>query len=93
MDRDLAKTCLRAFADSEGPDQTARMHPRSLICAFVVHKESLGTTEHNYSKTPDQTIYVRWLILIFSVCIYPEVTFSRVTAPINVLRLMRPTNT
>ena len=28
------KTCLRAYADSEGPDQTA--HPRSLIRAFAV---------------------------------------------------------
>ena len=29
-----AKTCLRAYANSEGPDQTA--HPRSLIRAFTV---------------------------------------------------------
>ena len=28
------KTCVRAYADSEGPDQTA--HPRSLIRAFAV---------------------------------------------------------
>ena len=29
-----AKTCLRAYADSEGPDKPA--HPRSLIRAFIV---------------------------------------------------------
>ena len=29
-----AKTCLRAYADSEGPDQTA--HPRSMLRAFAV---------------------------------------------------------
>ena len=32
-----AKTCLRAYADSEGPDQTA--HPRSLIRAFTVRQQ------------------------------------------------------
>ena len=31
------ETCLRAYADREGPDQTS--HPRSLIKAFAVHKE------------------------------------------------------
>ena len=30
----LAKTCPQAYADSEGPDQTA--HPRILIRAFSV---------------------------------------------------------
>ena len=33
-----AKPCLRAYADSEGPDQTA--HPRSLIRAFTVRKQN-----------------------------------------------------
>ena len=33
IDRAMEK-CLRAYADSEGPDQTA--HPRSLIRAFTV---------------------------------------------------------
>ena len=32
----LAKTCLRAYADNEGPDQPA--HPRSLIRAFTIRK-------------------------------------------------------
>ena len=35
-----AKTCLRAYADSEGPDQTA--HPRSLIRAFPVANRIIG---------------------------------------------------
>ena len=29
------KTCLRAYADSEGSDQSA--HPRSLVRVFTVH--------------------------------------------------------
>ena len=33
-----AKTCLRACADSEDPDQPA--HPRSLIRAFDVRKQN-----------------------------------------------------
>ena len=37
-----AKKCLRAYADSEGPDKTARM--RSLIRAFTVRQKSLDTT-------------------------------------------------
>ena len=32
-----AKTCLRLYAESEGPDQPA--HPRSLIRAFAVRKQ------------------------------------------------------
>ena len=32
------KACLRANADSEGPDQTA--HPRSLIRAFTVRLQN-----------------------------------------------------
>ena len=31
------ETCLWAYTDREGPDQTA--HPRSLIKALAVHKE------------------------------------------------------
>ena len=31
-----------------------------------------------YRKIPDQAIYLRWLIWIFSVCIYLENTFSHV---------------
>ena len=31
---DHVKTCLRAYTDSEGPDQPA--HPRSLIKGFTV---------------------------------------------------------
>ena len=38
-----AKTCLRAYAESGGPDQPA--HPRSLIRAFTVRLESLDSTE------------------------------------------------
>ena len=33
-----AKTCLRAYADNEGPDQTA--HLRSLIKAFAARKQN-----------------------------------------------------
>ena len=33
-----AKTCLLAYAGSEGPDQPA--HPRSLIRAFAVRKQN-----------------------------------------------------
>ena len=33
-----AKTCLRAYADSESPDQIA--HPRSLIRALAAHKQN-----------------------------------------------------
>ena len=35
-----AKTCLRAYADSEGSDQTA--HPRSLIRVFPVANRIIG---------------------------------------------------
>ena len=35
-----AKTCLRAYADMEGTDQTA--HPRSLIRAFAVPYRIIG---------------------------------------------------
>ena len=47
------RTCLRAYADSESPDQPA--HPRSLIMAFAVRKtESLDTTEYiNAEQRPD----------------------------------------
>ena len=39
-----AKTCLRAYEDSEGPDQPA--HPRSLIRVFAVRNiVSLDTIE------------------------------------------------
>ena len=37
-----AKTCLGAFADSDGPDQTA--HPHSLIKEFTPLTESLYNT-------------------------------------------------
>ena len=36
-----AKTCLWAYADSEGPDQPA--HPRSLIRTFAVRQQNHWT--------------------------------------------------
>ena len=50
-----AKTCLRAYADSEGPDQHA--HPRTLIRAFAVSKHNLWILQDGSmeSKCPDET--------------------------------------
>ena len=58
------KTHLRAYADSEGPDQPAR-------CPLI---ESLGTVEQ-YSKFSDQTIAIRWPMWISAVYIYPKTLF------------------
>ena len=49
------RSCLRAYADSKGPDQSA--HPRSLIRTFAVrlYIESLGTTERKPSASRKHT--------------------------------------
>ena len=47
-------TCIRAYADSEGPDQT--VHLRSLIWAFVVRKQNpILKNVSVKSKYPDET--------------------------------------
>ena len=54
---------------------------QDLHCSLI---ESLGTAEHNkYSKVSDRNIYLPWLIQIFTVCIYPEGTFSHVKVHIQ----------
>ena len=59
-----AKTCLRACADSEGPDQTA--HSRSLIWAFPVHKPNHWILQNLWmeSKCLDDTLRMRGVIWI-----------------------------
>ena len=54
-----AKTCLRAYADSEGPDQPA--HPRSLIRAFAVRKQNHWIQQNvsMESKGKDDTLRMR----------------------------------
>ena len=54
-----AKTCLRAYADSEGPDQPAHSH--SLIRAFVVRKQNHWLLQNvsMESKCLDETVYVQ----------------------------------
>ena len=72
-----AKTCFRAYADSEGPDQSA--HPRRLIRTFTARLWRHWVLKNitKYSEI-DQTIYPRWLIVICTVCIYREDTFPHV---------------
>ena len=41
-----------------------------------------------YSKVPDKNVYIRWLIMIVTVCIYPEDTFSDVAAQIPVIAII-----
>ena len=85
------KTCLRAYADSEGPDQTA--HPRSLIRTFTVRLYNRWVLYNiaRYSKIPDQTVYLHWLIWILTVCIYHEDTFPHVAAHIIMSELNNET--
>ena len=72
------KTCLWAYTDSEGPDQSA--HPHSLIKPFTFRLQShlvlYNITEYN--NVPDQTIYFRLLIMI---CLhFPKDTISYASA-------------
>ena len=51
-----AKTCLSAYADSEGPDQPA--HPHILIRAFAVRKQNHWILKNisMENKCPDETL-------------------------------------
>ena len=57
------KICLRAYADSDGPDKPA--HPRSLIRVFTVCKQSHWILYNVWMKSegPDDTLCMRmtWL--------------------------------
>ena len=64
-----AKMCRRAYADSEGPDQS----DQGLYCPLI---ESVGTREHTIA-VPDQTMHLRCRIWI-----YPEDIFLHVAAQI-----------
>ena len=63
-----AKTCILAYADSEGPDQTA--HPRSLIWAFAVRKHNPWMLKNVSMETkyPDETLRIRRIMRILSFC-------------------------
>ena len=54
-----AKTCFRAYADSEGPDQPA--HSRCLIRTFTVREQNHWTLQNvsMESKCPDDTLRMR----------------------------------
>ena len=58
------KTCLWAYADSEGPDQPA--HSRSLIRTFTVHYQNHWILQNVWmeSKGPDDTLPMRRMIRI-----------------------------
>ena len=74
------KTGLRAYADSEGPDQPA--HPSSLIRAFTVRLQNHRILKNIsiYYKGPYQVVLLRWLTWIFIVPICPEYIFFCGTA-------------
>ena len=59
-----ANMCLQAIADSEGPDQTARM--RSLIRAFTVCEQNHWLLQNVWmdSKGSDDTLRMRTMIWI-----------------------------
>ena len=54
-----AKTCLRAYADNEGPD-----HPRSLIRAFTVREYNQWILQNLWkeNKAPDGMLRMRGMI-------------------------------
>ena len=59
-----AKTCIVAYADSEGPD------PRSLIRAFAVRKHNPWVLKNVLmaTKYPDETLRIRRIMQIRSFC-------------------------
>ena len=60
------KTCVRACADSEGPDQHA--NSRSLIRVFTVRSQSYWILQNVWldSNYPDDTMYMRTMTLNFA---------------------------
>ena len=76
----LAKPCLRAHADSEGPDKPA--HPRSLIRAFTVRLQNYWIPQNvrMKSKGPDDILRMRMMMQIRTFCTCLKVLF-RLTQP------------
>ena len=54
------ETCLRAYSDSEGPDQTA--HPRSLIWGFAVRRQNHLILYRTESKDSEDALDLRRII-------------------------------
>ena len=56
------KTCLPAYANSQGPDQPA--HLRSLIKAFIVRGQNHWILQNVWieSKGPNDILRMRWMI-------------------------------
>ena len=69
------KACLRAYADSEGPDHPA--HPHSLIRIFTVRQQNHWTLQNVWieSKSPDDTLHMRRMIWICAFCVCSKALF------------------
>ena len=78
-----AKTCLREYADREGPDQPA--HPCSLIRVFAFRLHKLWTLQYvqMHSNCPNETFRIRWMNM--NMCI-SKTTFCLARSSVSVLR-------